>query len=137
MQVTRYLPCGYIHSPKAEVVLFIPMTNLVVSSRSLLRQKMPRSSHMDQQKEMLSTTQMHSSSILIYEEVHFDSISLFLLALITFEYPVNWEVFAESPSFSRQEINTGSHNEIQVNAITHTQTKVDYKGPLDNPSRIQ
>jgi hypothetical protein len=61
-------------------------------------------------------------------------ISLFLLALITFEYPVNWEVFAESPSFSRQEINTGSHNGIQVNAITHTQTKV---GPLDNSSSIQ
>ena len=57
--------------------------------------------------------------------------SLLLLALITFEYPLNWEVFAESPSFSRQEINTGSHNGIQVNAITHTQTKVDYKGPLD------
>ncbi len=65
------------------------------------------------------------------------AISLFLLALITFEYPVNWEVFAESPSFSRQEINTGSHNGIQVNAITHAQTKVDYKGPLDNSSSIQ
>jgi hypothetical protein len=28
---------------------------------------------MDEQKEMLSATQMHTSSILIYEEVHFDS----------------------------------------------------------------
>ena len=34
---------------------------------------MPRSSYMDEQKEMLSTTQMHTSSILIYEEVHSDS----------------------------------------------------------------
>jgi hypothetical protein len=65
------------------------------------------------------------------------SVSLFLIALITIEYPVNWKVFAESPSFSRQEINTGFHNEIQVNAVTHTQTKVDYKGPLDNTSNIQ
>lgn len=33
---------------------------------------MQRSSYMDEQKEMLSTTQMHTSSILIYEEDHFD-----------------------------------------------------------------
>jgi hypothetical protein len=64
-------------------------------------------------------------------------ISLFFIELITFEYPVNWEVFAESPSFSRQEIKTGFHRGIQLNAITHTQTKVDYKGPLDNSSNIQ
>jgi hypothetical protein len=49
------------------------MTILVISSRSLLRQKMQRSSYMDEQKEMSSTIQMHSSSILIYEEDHFDS----------------------------------------------------------------
>jgi hypothetical protein len=36
-------------------------------------------------------------------------ISLFFIELITFEYPVNWEVFAESLSFSRQEIKTGFH----------------------------
>ncbi|MDQ6667237.1 MAG: hypothetical protein M3Y53_03300, partial [Thermoproteota archaeon] len=64
-------------------------------------------------------------------------ISLFLIALITFEYSANWEIFAESSSFSRQEINTSSHNGIQVNAITRMQTKVDYKGPLDNTSSIQ
>ena len=34
---------------------------------------MPRSTYMDEQKEMLSTTRMHTFSILIYEEVHFDS----------------------------------------------------------------
>jgi hypothetical protein len=33
---------------------------------------MPRSSHMDEQKEMLSTSQMHIPSILVYEEVHID-----------------------------------------------------------------
>jgi hypothetical protein len=49
------------------------MTILVISSRSLLRQKMQRSSYMDEQKEMSSTIQMHSSSILIHEEDHFDS----------------------------------------------------------------
>jgi hypothetical protein len=64
-------------------------------------------------------------------------ISLFIIALITFGYPVNREIFAESPSFSRQEINTGFHNGIQVNAITHMQTKVDYKGLMDNSSDIQ
>lgn len=59
------------------------------------------------------------------------------LFLITFEYPGYWEVVAQSPSFSRQELNTGFHNGIQVNAHSHTQTKVDYKGPLDNSSNIQ
>jgi len=83
---------------------------------------------------MLSTTQMHTSSILIYEKDHFDRCTLFL---ITFEYPVYWEVFAQSPSFSRQELNTAFQNGIQVNANTHTQTKVDYQGPLDNSSNIQ
>lgn len=47
-------------------------------------------------------------------------ISLFFIELITFEYPVNWEIFPESPSFSRQEIKTGFHLGIQLNAITHT-----------------
>jgi hypothetical protein len=65
------------------------------------------------------------------------SLSLFLITVITFEYPVYLEVFAQSPSFSRQELNTGFHNGIQVNANTHTQTKVDYKSPLDNSSNIQ
>jgi hypothetical protein len=64
-------------------------------------------------------------------------ISLVFIELITFEYPVNWEVFAESPSFSSQEIKAGFYRGIQLNAITHTQTKVDYKGPLDNSSNIQ
>jgi len=59
------------------------------------------------------------------------------LFLITFEYPLYWEVFAQSPSFSRQELNSGFHNRIQVNANNHTQTKVDYQGPLDNSSNIQ
>jgi hypothetical protein len=65
MYVTLHLPCEYIHSPKTEIVLFIPMTILVVLSRSSLR-----SNNMDEQKEMLSTTQMRSSSILIYEVVN-------------------------------------------------------------------
>ncbi len=71
----KIITSGYVGypAPKAETILFIPTTILVVSSRSSLRQKMPRSSYMDEQKEMLSTTQMHTSSILIYEEVHFDS----------------------------------------------------------------
>jgi len=40
-------------------------------------------------------------------------------------------------SLFRQKLNTGFHNGIQVNANSHTQTKVDYKGPLDNSSNIQ
>jgi hypothetical protein len=44
---------------------------------------------------------------------------------------------SSSSTFSRQEINAGNHNAIQVNVSTHTQSKADYKGLLDNSSDIQ
>ena len=46
-------------------------------------------------------------------------------------------VFAESPSFSSQEINTGIHNGIRVDGIKHTQTKADFKDLFDSSSDIQ
>jgi len=39
--------------------------------------------------------------------------------------------------FPRQEVNAGIRNGIQVNVSTHTQSKADYKGLLDNSSDIQ
>src|SRR5215510_7416785 len=39
--------------------------------------------------------------------------------------------------FPRQEVNAGIRNGIQVNVSTHTQSKADYKGLMDNSSDIQ
>lgn len=63
--------------------------------------------------------------------------SFLLLAIITSALSGYPKVFADSPSFSRQEMNTGTHDGIQLNVINHTQTKANYKGPLDNSSDIQ
>lgn len=45
--------------------------------------------------------------------------------------------FALSPSFSIQEVNTGVHNGIQINGITHAETKPNYNWPLASSSDIQ
>src|SRR6266516_3961041 len=45
--------------------------------------------------------------------------------------------FAESPSFSSQEINTGIHNGIRVDGIKDVQTTADYKDSFDSSSDIQ
>lgn len=63
--------------------------------------------------------------------------SFLVLAIITFALSGYPKVFADSPTFSRQEMNTGTYNGIQLNVINHTQTKANYKDPLDNSSDIQ
>jgi len=45
--------------------------------------------------------------------------------------------FALSPSFSIQEVDTGVHNGIQINGITHAETKPNYNWPLASSSDIQ
>jgi len=45
--------------------------------------------------------------------------------------------FAISPSFSIQEVDTGVHNGIQINGITHAETKPNYNWPLASSSDIQ
>jgi hypothetical protein len=69
--------------------------------------------------------------------VMFIMYSCIFLILISHNPLIDYSVFAESPSFSIQEINSGIHNGIQVDGITHAQTKPDYKGPLDSSSDIQ
>jgi hypothetical protein len=63
---------------------------------------------------------------------------IFLVLILIAHNPLNdHNVFAESPSFSIQEINSGIHNGIQIDGLTHAQTKPDYKGLLDSSSDIQ
>ena len=63
---------------------------------------------------------------------------IFLILILIAHNPLNdHNVFAESPSFSIQEINSGIGNGIQVDGLTHAQTKPDYKGLLDSSSDIQ
>lgn len=76
---------------------------------------------------------MKRSSLKIMFLMH----SCILLILISHNPLIDHHVFAESPPFSLQEINSGIHNGIRVDGITHAQTKPDYKGPLDSSSDIQ
>ena len=63
---------------------------------------------------------------------------IFLVLILIAHNPLNdHNVFAESPSFSIQEINSGIHNGIHIDGLTHAQTKPDYKGLLDSSSDIQ
>lgn len=45
--------------------------------------------------------------------------------------------FAQPPSFSIQEVDTGVHNGIQINGTTHAETKPYYNWPLASSSDIQ
>lgn len=45
--------------------------------------------------------------------------------------------FAQPPSFSIQEVDTGVHNGIQINGTTHAETKPNYNWPLASSSDIQ
>lgn len=63
--------------------------------------------------------------------------SILVSAIITSALPGYLKVYADSLSFSRQEMNTGTHNGIQLNVINHVQTKANYKDTLDNSSDIQ
>jgi hypothetical protein len=63
---------------------------------------------------------------------------IFLILILISHNPLNdHNVFAESPSFSIQEINTSIHNGIRIDGITHAQTKPDYSGSLASSSDIQ
>jgi hypothetical protein len=62
----------------------------------------------------------------------------YIFLILTLHNPlISRNVFAESPSFSSQEINTGIDNGIRVDGIKHTQTKADYKDSFDSSSDIQ
>lgn len=63
--------------------------------------------------------------------------AILISATIASTLPGYLKVYADSLSFSRQEMNTGTHNGIQLNVIKHVQTKANYKGTLDNSSDIQ
>jgi hypothetical protein len=62
--------------------------------------------------------------------------SILILILIAHNPLNDHNVFAESPSFSIQELNS-IHNGILVDGTTHAQRKPDYKGLLDSSSDIQ
>ena len=80
---------------------------------------------------------MKRSSLTVMFIMH-SCIFLVLILILIAHNPLNdHNVFAESPSFSIQEINSGIHNGIQIDGLTHAQTKPDYKGLLDSSSDIQ
>ena len=45
--------------------------------------------------------------------------------------------YAEPAPFPRQEVNSATHNIIQINGKSHTQTKATYNQPLDKSAIIQ
>lgn len=64
-------------------------------------------------------------------------LAILVSAIITSALLGCCKVYADSPSFSRQEMNPRTHNGIQLNVINHVQTKANYKNTLDNSSDIQ
>ena len=80
---------------------------------------------------------MKRSSLTVMFIMHSCIFSILILILIAHNPLNDHNVFAESPSFSIQEINSGIGNGIQVDGLTHAQTKPDYKGLLDSSSDIQ
>lgn len=59
------------------------------------------------------------------------------IAFLTLNSLQTSTAFALSPSFSIQEVNTGVHNGIQINGITHAETKPNYTWPQASSSDIQ
>jgi hypothetical protein len=59
------------------------------------------------------------------------------ITILTLNSVQTSSAFALSPSFSIQEVNTGQHNGIQINGITHAETKPNYDWPQASSSDIQ
>ena len=75
-----------------------------------------------------------------YGALNFKQVCLFLTlcaTFLTFNSLQNNIVFALSPSFSIQQVNTGVSNAIQINGITHLETKPNYSLPMGSSSEIQ
>src|SRR5690348_3097932 len=47
------------------------------------------------------------------------------------------QTYSISPSFTRQEINSITGDEIKINAIKHIERNNDYHDPLDNSTNIE
>jgi len=62
---------------------------------------------------------------------------LILVTIILTLYPLQKNIAFALSSFSIQEVNTGLNNAIQLNGITHAETKPDYNRPLASSSNIQ
>jgi len=87
---------------------------------------------------ILSAEDMHKKHlILYYYQAHlFFGILITLVIIITYVHMTKM-AYAEPAPFPRQEVNSATHNIIQINGKSHTQTKATYNQPLDKSAIIQ